>query len=86
MSISKKEKFQLLLEQIGIADDMKNKHLQEGSIEKLEVYRSNQEWHFHFYLEKSIPADVYQVLILKLTEALSSIAKVTWTIKIEEPS
>ncbi|WP_058307778.1 PolC-type DNA polymerase III [Gracilibacillus massiliensis] len=86
MCISNKEKFQLLLKQIGIADDMKNKYLQEGSIEKLEVYRSNQKWHFHFNLDKTIPADVYQVFILKLTEAFSSIAKVSWTIKVDEPT
>ncbi|MDX8046975.1 PolC-type DNA polymerase III [Gracilibacillus sp. S3-1-1] len=83
MSISSKEKFQLLMKQIGIADDMKNKYFQQGSIEKLEVYKSNQLWQFYFQLEQPLPADIYQAFILKLTEAFSSIAKVTWTIKVD---
>ncbi|MGN8644961.1 PolC-type DNA polymerase III [Gracilibacillus sp. HCP3S3_G5_1] len=84
MSISNQEKFQLLMKQIGIADDMKNKYFQKGAIEKLEVYRSNQLWHFYFHLERPIPADIYQAFILKLTEAFSSIAKVSWTINVDQ--
>lgn len=84
MSISNQEKFQLLMKQIGIADDMKNKYFQKGVIEKLEVYRSNQLWHFYFHLERPIPADIYQAFILKLTEAFSSIAKVSWTINVDQ--
>ncbi|UOQ47839.1 PolC-type DNA polymerase III [Gracilibacillus caseinilyticus] len=84
MSISNHEKFRLLMDQIGIADDMKNKYFQEGSIEKLEVFRSDQRWHFHFQLAQSVPADIYQLFILKLTEAFSSIAKVTWSIQVQQ--
>ncbi|WP_208592559.1 PolC-type DNA polymerase III [Gracilibacillus suaedae] len=84
MSISSQEKFQLLMKQIGIADDMKNKYFQNGAIEKLEVYRSNPLWHFYFHLEQTIPADIYQAFILKLTEAFSSIAKVSWTIRVDQ--
>ncbi|QGH34571.1 PolC-type DNA polymerase III [Gracilibacillus salitolerans] len=84
MSISSQEKFQLLMKQIGIADDMKNKYFQNGAIEKLEVYRSNQSWHFYFHLEHIIPADIYQAFILKLTEAFSSIAKVSWSIRVDQ--
>src|SRR5699024_8347179 len=86
MNISNREKFQLLMKQIGIADDMKNKYFQNGSIEKLSVFRADRLWHFHFQLEQSIPADIYQIFILKLTEAFSSIAKVTWTISVTTPN
>ncbi|UOQ85612.1 PolC-type DNA polymerase III [Gracilibacillus salinarum] len=84
MSISNHEKFRLLVDQIGITDDMKNKYFQEGSIEKLEVFRADQRWHFHFQLAESVPADIYQLFILKLTEAFSSIAKVTWSIQVQQ--
>ncbi|MGP4040261.1 PolC-type DNA polymerase III [Gracilibacillus sp. D59] len=84
MSISNQDKFQLLMKQIGIADDMKNKYFQNGAIDKLEVYRSNQLWHFHLHFERTIPADVYQAFILKLTEGFSSIARVSWTIRVDQ--
>ncbi|GAB2563241.1 PolC-type DNA polymerase III [Gracilibacillus alcaliphilus] len=83
MSISGEEKFQLLMKQIGIADDMKNRYFQKAYIRKLEVFKSNQQWCFHFRLAESIPADIYQLFILKLTETFSSIAKVSWTIETE---
>ncbi len=78
MQSTSEERFNLLTQQIGIPDDMKNKYFQNAKIEKLEVYRKTQTWHFSFVIEECMPAEVYQLFVLKLTEAFSSIAKVSW--------
>ncbi|WP_163536831.1 PolC-type DNA polymerase III [Gracilibacillus sp. YIM 98692] len=83
MDVSSQKKFQLLTEQIGIPNDMKNKYFQNGRIEKLEVYRSSKVWQFYFKLENILPADVYQLFILKLTESFANIAKVKWEIAVK---
>ncbi|WP_066193761.1 PolC-type DNA polymerase III [Gracilibacillus timonensis] len=83
MNISGEEKFQLLTTQIGITDDMRNKYFQKAAIRKLEVFKANQQWHFHFQLAETLPADIYQLFIFKLTETFSSIARLSWTIETE---
>ncbi|WP_130859998.1 PolC-type DNA polymerase III [Gracilibacillus phocaeensis] len=83
MNISGEEKFQLLTTQIGITDDMRNKYFQKATIRKLEVFKANQQWHFHFQLAETLPADIYQLFIFKLTETFSSIARLSWTIETE---
>ncbi|SER07357.1 DNA polymerase-3 subunit alpha [Gracilibacillus ureilyticus] len=83
MDSTNRERFNLLMQQIGIPDDMKNKYLQNGMIEKLEVFRQTKVWQFSFRLEKLLPADVYQLFVLKLTDAFSSIAKVSWKFSAE---
>ncbi|PWU68836.1 PolC-type DNA polymerase III [Gracilibacillus dipsosauri] len=81
MNTTNKERFELLMKQIGIPDDMKNKYFQNGSIEKLEVYRQSKIWQFHLLIENVLPAEAYQLFALKLTEAFSTIAKVSWVFK-----
>lgn len=81
MNTTNKERFELLMKQIGIPDDMKNKYFQNGSIEKLEVYRQSKIWQFHLLIENVLPAEAYQLFALKLTEAFSTIAKVSWYLK-----
>ncbi|KAB8138774.1 PolC-type DNA polymerase III [Gracilibacillus oryzae] len=84
MDSTNRERFDLLMQQIGIPDDMKNKYLQNGVIEKLEVFRQTKVWKFSFRLEQLLPADIYQLFALKLTDAFSSIAKVSWQFTAEK--
>ncbi|MFC4404542.1 PolC-type DNA polymerase III [Gracilibacillus xinjiangensis] len=84
MDNTNRERFDLLMQQIGIPDDMKNKYLQNGAIEKLEVFRQTKVWQFSFRLEQLLPADIYQLFVLKLTDAFSSIAKVSWKFAAEQ--
>ncbi|ENH96552.1 DNA polymerase III [Gracilibacillus halophilus YIM-C55.5] len=86
MGISNSEKLQILMKQIGLPDDMKNKYFQNATIEKLEVFKADALWQFHFHTESVLPADVYQAFVMKLTEAFSSIAKVNWTITSQTPT
>ncbi|MGR6019016.1 PolC-type DNA polymerase III N-terminal domain-containing protein [Bacillus paranthracis] len=43
-----KERFQILLQQLQIPDDLINQYLQGGGIERLVIDKANKSWHFNF--------------------------------------
>ena len=73
---SKKERFQILLEQALIPEDVVQSYLQGGSIEKLQLIKEEKKWVFHLELEKALPLSVYQFLCSRLTETFQHLARV----------
>ncbi|MCA1066610.1 PolC-type DNA polymerase III (plasmid) [Rossellomorea sp. AcN35-11] len=84
----KQERFQILLKQIDIPEEIIREYLNEGRIEKLGVNKSTKTWNFHFVLERVIPAEVFSLFSMKLVREFSHIAKVSFVIntRIEETS
>ncbi|RWR14153.1 PolC-type DNA polymerase III [Siminovitchia fortis] len=75
-----KERFLLLLQQIGLTDDQYIQYFESGRIEKLVVDKTNKRWHFYFSLERLLPCRVYTIFSQKLQQAFSQIAHVDFTV------
>ncbi|WP_175989050.1 PolC-type DNA polymerase III [Bacillus sp. Marseille-Q1617] len=82
MSLGKKERFQLLLQQLGLTEDAFVKYFNNAEIEKLSVYRSERKWHFHFTLEEMIPCKVWSRFSIALQTSFKHIANVSFSLKV----
>ncbi|SDM65187.1 DNA polymerase-3 subunit alpha [Fictibacillus solisalsi] len=78
----RKERFLLLLDQIGIPDELRP-HLGDGRVQKLAIDKNNRSWHFYFSLPKPMPANVYTFFQARITQAFEHIAKVTFSVQCE---
>ena len=76
MSISKKERMQLLIEQIDLPQEIVTNYFQDSEIEKLELFKEEKLWIFHLNIKNVLPLDVYQVLLGHLKESFKGIANV----------
>lgn len=83
MNLSSHEKMNVLLEQINFDKSKGERFFEKAQLEKLEVFKQEKRWCFHFKLEKILPFDIYQLLRLKLQEAFSKIAEIDFFIKYE---
>jgi DNA polymerase-3 subunit alpha (Gram-positive type) len=81
---SKKERFQLLLQQALIPEEVVQAHLKEGYIDKLQVIKSEQKWIFHFMLERKIPRTVYELLFTRLKDSFAHLAHVEVYIRLNQ--
>ncbi|AXF55104.1 PolC-type DNA polymerase III [Salicibibacter kimchii] len=80
------ERFQLLMEQIGIPEDVYQSELHSGRIEKLDVYREARKWHFTFRLDKPVNAFAIQLLKEKLDAGFREMASIDFSIVYDEGS
>ncbi|QDI90269.1 PolC-type DNA polymerase III [Salicibibacter halophilus] len=78
------ERFQLLLEQIGIPEDVYQSELRSGRIDKLDVYRENRKWHFTFRLDKPVNAFAIQLLQEKLNAGFREMATIDFSVVYDE--
>src|SRR5690625_4554811 len=83
MNLSSHEKMNVLLEQINFDKSKGERFFEKAQLEKLEVFKQEKRWCFHFKLVKILPFDIYQLLRLKLQEAFSKIAEIDFFIKYE---
>lgn len=72
----RRERFRLLLEQVMMPDDIIEKHLQNGAIEKLEVFQTERKWIFHISLPSVMPYQAFDVFQSLIKNRLEHIAKV----------
>ncbi|MUV39925.1 DNA-directed DNA polymerase [Lentibacillus sp. JNUCC-1] len=84
MDLTKREKMNILLEQLQIPEDTVKHHFQHSLLEKLEVYKEQKQWHFHIRVNKTLPVDVYQLFFTRLQEAFQQIATVECTLYANE--
>ncbi|WAA10750.1 PolC-type DNA polymerase III [Fervidibacillus albus] len=80
----KRERFQILLNQIEFNDDQRVPYFQNGKIEKLIVERETKTWLFHFSLPTILPFSVFQQFALQLQRAFQHIATVHFTIETKQ--
>lgn len=83
---SKQGRFNLLLEQLELPQDMIGEHFENGTIEKLTVLQSEKRWHFNFNIQKTLPFEIYQWFQIQLNNKFQSIAAVTFEITAKETS
>ncbi|MRX70629.1 PolC-type DNA polymerase III [Bacillus lacus] len=80
LSLQHRERFQLLLQQIGLTDDQSFPYFQNGAIKKLTVEKKSKKWHFEFAFHEVLPFQVYQIFKARLSQAFSHIASTTFSI------
>jgi DNA polymerase III subunit alpha, Gram-positive type len=85
LTSKKKESFHILLQQIQLTEDVFMPHFQNALIEKVLVERQSQKWHFEFSFEHILPFTIFQRFITQLEKSFAHIAKVSYSIKVENP-
>lgn len=78
-----KERFQILLQQLQIPDDLINQYLQGGGIERLVIDKANKSWHFNLQVPRILPTELYELLETKLKQSFSHIARTTFALETE---
>ena len=78
-----KERFQILLQQLQIPDDLINQYLQGGGIERLVIDKVNKSWHFNLQVPRILPTELYELLETKLKQSFSHIARTTFALETE---
>lgn len=78
------ERFQQLIEQIGLADEGLSAFFERGRILKVMIDRENRSWHFSFHLRKPLPVDIYQLFQNHLQQSFQHIAQIRFSIRYEE--
>ncbi len=82
---TRQERFRILLNQLETPEDLIEKYLRDGSIERLVVHQTKKEWEFHFKLTQSLPYHLYKWFSERLAAAFKHIAsRVTFTITCEK--
>ncbi|WP_085992385.1 PolC-type DNA polymerase III [Oceanobacillus senegalensis] len=84
MDLSKKEKMDVLLKQIQLPEDEASKYFSDSYIEKVEVYKKEQKWHFFIHMNQVLPPNVYLIFVSKLQQAFQQIATIDLTIATED--
>jgi DNA polymerase III subunit alpha, Gram-positive type len=78
----RKQRLQLLLEQIGLPKEM-YQHFNDGMIEKVTIIKQEGRWHFSIQLPSVLPFNVYQLFNQMLSNAFSQIAKTSFSVSAE---
>ncbi|MCP8969031.1 PolC-type DNA polymerase III [Ectobacillus ponti] len=78
-----RDRFRILLEQLGMPESWRAEYFEQAGIEKLVVDTSNKSWCFHFTLPRILPAKVYEMLEDKLQQSFSQIAAVSFLVQAE---
>jgi DNA polymerase III subunit alpha, Gram-positive type len=86
LSSGKKERFQLLLQQLQLTEDAIVTHFHNAEIDRLVIEKQARKWHFYFQFEKVIPCQLYSTFTSKLEQTFSHIAKISYTVKVLEQS
>lgn len=81
--MTNKEKLQVLLQQMQLPESVRKMHFHDATLDKLDIFRREGKWVFHLTLAERLPVDIYQLFAMKITDAFSSIAKVSWKINVK---
>ncbi|MDQ0159055.1 PolC-type DNA polymerase III [Alkalibacillus salilacus] len=84
MDLNKREKLELLLEQINMPDDVVNNHFDQTILEKLTVYKSTKQWIFHLHNPHPFDYDVISLFKANLQTAFHHVASVDVQITTDE--
>jgi DNA polymerase III subunit alpha, Gram-positive type len=81
-ALGKKERFQLLLQQLQLTEDAVVVHFNNAQIERLLVEKKARKWHFQFLFENILPYKVYVMFTTQLERTFSNIATISYQINV----
>lgn len=77
----KKQRFQLLLQQLGLTGDRYFPFLQNGQIEKLIIDKQSRKWEFQIGVEEVLPFEIFLEFTAALQRSFQQIAEVSFSIQ-----
>lgn len=80
-----RERFQLLLQQIGLTDARFTPFFEGAEIAKLTIERQSKTWHFLFNLQQLLPIEVYTHLRTQVLTTFAQIATVSFSLYVKKP-
>ncbi|WP_158737726.1 PolC-type DNA polymerase III [Alteribacillus sp. YIM 98480] len=80
----RKDRFQLLLQQIMMPKDVIDEHFKGGKVDKLTIWKEEKKWHFRFTLLTPLPYEAFLQLEERITRAFQQIASVQFSISYEQ--
>src|SRR5690625_1422176 len=84
MSLSSREKLEVLLEQIKFPQDEIDHYFNNSLLDKVIVYKQEKRWHFFIYIEQRLPFDAFYRFKTALKQAFQHIATVELTLRTAE--
>ncbi|GEL75840.1 PolC-type DNA polymerase III [Tenuibacillus multivorans] len=84
MDLTKKEKLDLLLKQIGMPQDIVDQEFQEAYLNKLMVLKNEKLWQFYIHNTKPFNSEALEVFIARIEEAFRHIANVDIIVTTDE--
>ncbi|MFC0558569.1 PolC-type DNA polymerase III [Halalkalibacter alkalisediminis] len=82
----RKERLQLLLQQLQMPEQIIKAHFQEAKIRKLVISKEKRAWHFHIELPVVVPATVYELFSERLRVTFEHIASASFSFHYENVS
>ncbi|MGO4887743.1 PolC-type DNA polymerase III [Anaerobacillus sp. MEB173] len=80
----RKERFQLLLQQVSIPEDLVRSYFQGGSIQKLIVQKETKTWHFQLHIPQILPYSAFEVFSDRLHQGLKHIANISFSLAYDD--
>ncbi|NEU29337.1 PolC-type DNA polymerase III [bacterium LRH843] len=80
----RRERLQLLLQQLQIPEEIRMNYFQNGKIRKLLISKEKRTWHFQIELPNVIPAAVYELFSERINVSFKHIATVLFTFHYEK--
>lgn len=80
-----KERFQLLLQQLELTDDVYMSFFEGGELSRMTVHKKRRVWQFGITVKQILPYQVYQLLQLRLAEKFAHIAQVSLSVEARAP-
>ncbi|KKB38941.1 PolC-type DNA polymerase III [Bacillus thermotolerans] len=84
-SQGRRQRFQLLLQQLKLTEDAIVRYFEGAEIAKLTVERQEKRWHFSFMTETIVPRRVLEVFTDALRQSFKEIARISFSIKARTP-
>ncbi len=81
---SRRERFQVLLQQLELTADVNVPYFQHAEITKLVVDRTQKKWHFSFQFKKVLPYELFIQFAQRLQQSFQHIASISFEISTEE--
>jgi len=86
MKTSPTEKMTILLDQLQIEEADRAAYFQGAQLLKLDVYKKQKQWIFHFEMPQVLPIQIFKQLRMKLEQTFQSVAAIDFTIQSQEQS
>ncbi|MFT4413600.1 PolC-type DNA polymerase III [Fredinandcohnia humi] len=84
ITLQQKERFKVLLQQLGLTEDAVMLHFENAGIEKLVIDKERKAWHFYFTFQRVLPPDIIQLFQTQLRTKFSHIALVSFSLRVDE--
>ncbi|WP_419392468.1 PolC-type DNA polymerase III [Cytobacillus praedii] len=81
-ALGNKERFQLLLQQLNLTDDVIVQQFQQAEINRVVIEKKAKKWHFYFNFDMILPFRYFSLFSTQLEKTFSHIANVSFTINV----